>query len=255
MNHNRSSKWIELIMRLTIFKQNGFTLIELVIVVVILAVLAAAIVPNLSRYSSNSGILKQEANYEIFVNENGIDRKIGNVIMGEVTIRYPKRMRINNSDGVSATLISQQRMVTFNKANIFEVTDLNKYDIKSDVIQIYPIMNAELKAANFVISNDSHGYEQFTTNTNVHWTWIIAPKQLGDQLLLIELNTLLQVEGFEGFVTKAVYYQHFSIYIDEPFNWVEFGKNTGVIATVVASIVAVLTYFNIKRKEKRQQKM
>jgi len=246
-------------MRKVIVKQSGFTLIELLIVIVILGVLAAALIPNLSKFTGPGEIQKQEANYEVFVNESGIETKIGNVVMGEMLIQYPKMMLINDSDAVIVTLISKQNTITIGKNDSDGITNLSKYDIKSDIIQIYPIMNAELKAANFTISNESHGYEQSTTETNVHWVWIVAPKQTGNQLLLVELSTPLQLEGFEGVTIKAVCRQQFTIQVDKPFNWGEFLKNAGIIVGIITGIVApiilILNYRKESRKGKKQGKV
>ncbi|GAG29052.1 unnamed protein product, partial [marine sediment metagenome] len=72
------------------------------------------------------------------------------------------------------------------------------------------------------------------------WVWSISAKESGRQLLIIELNAPVRVEGFEMLATEAVYQQSFEVMVTQPFNrtpiWVILAS-VGVLLGGVAAIV------------------
>ncbi len=227
-------------MKHTVSKRSGFTLVELIIVILILAVLAAVIVPNVANFAASRGVtISEEARYTVFSVEGGVERKLGSIGLGNVLIMLPKRMFVNQSRQVSLSLIPLKEVT-----NISIDTDSNKANSQliSDVVQLYSVMAAELKAANFEIGAGTIDTKVVSNRVTTDWTWVISPRATGDQLLIVEISVPVQVQGFQGIATKAVYSRQLSLAVSKPFDWADFLKNVSI---GVAILVGIITAFFI----------
>jgi len=236
--------------------RQGFTLVELLIVIAILGVLAAVVVPSVIGMfgrGEQEQVIRERAQYVVYVEEGGVPKLIGTIDLGEVKIQLPKKMSVGDSGEVQLSLIpleeSSGKVLTIYSPTC---TDCN---VVSDVVQLYSVMSAELKAVNFAIS-DQKPSRVVSPLSQTEWRWIISPRIAGEQLLIAELSTPVHVQGFENEVPKAVYSRSFSIPVKEtkpPFDWGHFwtifGSVTGGIGSLIVGIVALKA---LKRKRRRR---
>jgi prepilin-type N-terminal cleavage/methylation domain-containing protein len=225
-------------MRYITLKRNGFTLIELLLVIAILGILGAVMVPNLAAFIGHGEEVIEEAQYTIYVMEGGVQREIGAINLGEVLIRFPKKMRIGESGDVSLNLIPSEDAAS-GISVVSSPTDTSVYYMVSDMIQLYPVMTAELKGANFTISKGDANYKVVSLESTTEWTWIIAPIAVGDQLLIAELNAPVRVQEFEGLATTAVYKRSLTIAVQKRFDWADFLKNVGISVGIIGGLIGI----------------
>lgn len=233
----------------------GFTLIELLIVVAIVGIVAAVIVPNVAFFIG-TGEVSEAASYTIYVEEEGVQKNIGTIILGNVLIKYPRIMSIGDSKGVSLTIIPSNNATSECDA-IGESTNEGIYYTVSEKVQFYSVMCAELKTANFEISSGSIQYKEVSLTSRTEWVWIIAPNIAGEQSLIVELSAPVRVEGYEELVSRAVYSRQIQILVKKPFNWRSLLDYWHIIVVTIGATIGVV--FGLRkiwkiRKRKKTQK-
>lgn len=219
---------------------SGFTLVELLITLVILTVLAAVVVPNVGRFVAHSKTITSEANYIIYVTESGLQKQVGTITLGKMLITLPKQMSVDDSAEVLLRLYPSQDMVDKATLSYGSTGIPSLYYKVSDVVQLYPVMFAELKAANFRISSDASYYQALSLEYPSDWNWVVSPTKPGQQLISIQLSTPVQIEGYEQQVAKAVYGQSFEVLVSEPFNWVPVWLSLGAAGAFLGGLAAIL---------------
>jgi len=215
----------------------GFTLIELLIFVAILGVISAVIVPSIAAFLAyGSGRIIVAASYTIFVEEEGVEKNIGTIDLGDMLIRYPRTMDIGDSKELSLSLIPLGGNISESDV-IVESTDEGTYYGVSEKVQLYSVMCAELKAASFTISRDSIQYREVSPTSKTDWVWVVTPNpnKVGEQLLIVKLSTPVRVEGYEGLVSKAVFSQSFHILVRKPLDL----ESWQIIVSIVSGVVVV----------------
>jgi prepilin-type N-terminal cleavage/methylation domain-containing protein len=233
----------------------GFTLIELLVVIAILGVIAAVVAVNVGSFL-NPGEISEAASYTIYVEEGGIQKIIGTIIVGNVSIQYPKIMNIGDSKIVSLTLIPQSNVTS--ESNVTgESTNEGTYYTVSGTVQFYSVMYAELKVANFMINSDSIQYKEVSLTSRTVWVWVIAPNTPGEQSLIVELSTPVRVQGYEGLVSRAVYDQPIQILVRKPFDWRILLDYWYIIVAIIGTTIGVV--FGLRKiwkisKRKKTQK-
>lgn len=232
---------------------SGFTLVELLIILAILAVLAGVCVPNVGRFIDRPKTITSEANYAIYVTESGLQKQVGTITLGKMLIVLPKRMSVDDSVEVLLRLYPSEDMADKATLNYGSTGIPSLYYKVSDVIQLYPVMFAELKAANFRISSDASYYRALSLEYPSDWNWVVSPTKPGQQLISIQLSTPVQIEGYEQQVAQAVYGQSFEVLVSKPFNWVLVISVLGAAGAFLGGLAAILTVrrrrrFNVNRE-------
>lgn len=215
----------------------GLTLIELLIVIAIISVIGAVVVPNISAFLAyGSGRIMVAASYTIFVEEEGEQKNIGTIDLGDMLIRYPRTMDIGDSKELSLSLIPLGGNISESDV-IVESTDEGTYYEVSEKVQLYSVMFAELKAASFTISSDSIQYREVSPTSRTDWGWVVTPNpdKVGEQLLIVELSTPVRVEGYEESVSKAVFSQSFHILVKRPLDL----KRWEIIVSIIVGLVVI----------------
>jgi len=242
------------IMRNTPLGHNrGLTLTELAIVLAILAVIAAVIAPNVATFYElgTKHQISQSASYTLYIVEEGAQENVGMAVFGQVLIRYPGMMRIDDSKEVSLTFTPTSNVTT---ASNFtgEPTPEGTYYMVSDQCQFYSVMQAELHAVNFEISSTSTRYKEVSLTSETDWAWMVSPNTLGSQLLRVDLSTPVRVEGYEELVSRAVYSQQIQIVVVEPFNWRGVLETAAKVIGIIVGVGVIVGYvFKLRKRRKR----
>jgi prepilin-type N-terminal cleavage/methylation domain-containing protein len=230
----------------------GFTLIELLVVIAILGVISATIMLNVGGFFAyGSGRIMAAASYTIFVEEEGVQKNIGTIDLGDMLIRYPRTMDIGDSKEVSLNLIPLGGNISESDV-IVESTDEGTYYEVSEKVQLYSVMCAELKAASFTISSDSIQYREVSPTSRTDWVWVVTPNtnKVGEQLLIVELSTPVRVQGYEGLVSKAVFSQSFHILVRKPLDL----ERWQIIVSIISGVVVIGgAVFGVRKYMKRKK--
>jgi len=216
----------------------GFTLLELLFIIVILGVLASVVAFNVAGFLGSPSY-REQAIYTIYVEEAGERKEIGTLDIGVVEIWAPGKMAIGESEGISVCLIpSEELRVRPPSIDIPETY----YEI-TDTVFMYPVMSAQLEGANFIVSNQTYSFRVIPADRVTEWVWSISAKESGHQLLIIELNAPVRVEGFEMLATEAVYQQSFEVMVTQPFNWTPIWLSLAGVGTLLGGIAAIVHLF------------
>ena len=237
----------------------GFTLIELLVVIAVLSVLGAVVLVNVGNFfGPGPGTIMTAASYTIYVEEEGAQKNIGTIDLGDMLIRYPRTMDIGDSKEVLLSLVPLDDGICESDV-IGESTDEGTYYVVSEKVELYSVMRADLKAASFMISSDLTQYKEVSPTSRTDWVWVVTPNPntVGEQLLVIELNTPVRVRGYEELYPRAVYTQSIHILVREPFNWRIFLDYWYIIAltiaTTIAAVFGVREIWRIRRRRKTQK--
>jgi hypothetical protein len=226
---------------------SGFTLIELLIIIIILGIVASVVAFNVAGFLGESPSYRGQAIYTIYVEEAGERREIGTLDIGVVEIWAPGKMAIGESKGVSVYLIpSEELRVRPPSIDIPET-----YYKITDTVFMYPVMSAQLEGANFIVSNQQYSYKVIPADRMTEWVWSISAKDTGHQLLIIELNAPVRVEGFEMLATEAVYQQSFEVMVTQPFKWTPFWIGLASVGTLLGGIAAIAAIVHLFRRRSR----
>ncbi|MDO8716546.1 MAG: hypothetical protein Q7J73_07050 [Dehalococcoidales bacterium] len=216
-------------------KRNGLSPIGLLIVIVTILVVGCS--PEPMAYAPVPAVS------QISIVENGIQKEIGTVKLGSVGVTAPKRMRMGDSQEISLTIFDG------NDAYNFEQANATKGDV-GRLVQVYPVMTGEIKAATFEIG-ESKIERELSPTSPTKFMWVITPKAVGNQTLIVELTTSVNVSGYEKSVTRGVYSKPIQIVVDKPFKLVDFLKDyVAIIGGLVAIIGGVIGWKIWKRPKK-----
>lgn len=235
----------------------GLSLVELAIAVAVLAMIGAFIGVTLASHFFYYNTITAPASYTIYVEEEGVEKNIGTIDLGDVSIRYPKRIFIGDSDEVSLSLIPLDGGIPESDV-IGESTDEGTYYVVSEKVDLYSVMRAELKAASFTISSDSTQDKEVSLTSRTDWVWVVTPNPntIGEQLLIAELSTPVRVEGYEGLASRAVYSQSIHISVREPFNWrilLDYWYIVaGIIGGTVGAVFGLRRLWKLMKRKKTQ---
>lgn len=205
---------------------------------------------QVTRFVASSNIkISKEGKYTIYIQQGGLQEEIGTIILGEVIIQYPSTMLINKSDVITVSITPMNNAPTITSLPSGSTPISGNYIMLSKLINLYPVMNAQLQAANFDINNQGNGIRA-VSNDGAVWKWVVSPKTNGKQFLIAELDVPIQLAGFEGQVTKAVYINQFTINIKAPFDLRTFLEELGIVVAVLCSLFGVWRYFYGRRKKR-----
>jgi prepilin-type N-terminal cleavage/methylation domain-containing protein len=218
---------------------HGFTLIESLVVVLILGVIACVVALNVGNFFPSEVQISQTASYTIYIVEEGVERNLGITVFGDVLIRYPRAMNIDDSKEISLTLIPPSNATSESDVTQQPADDGTYYAV-SDKVQFYSVMQAELNAVNFGISSTSTQYKEVSSTSKTEWVWIITSNTVGDQLLRVELSTPVRVQGYEDFVSRAVYSQQIQVPVGKPFSGRALLDYWHVIAITIGATVGAV---------------
>jgi len=222
----------------------------LFIVIVIFGVLVALAIPQVSRFVASSNIkISKEGEYTIYIQQGGLQEEIGTINLGEVVIQYPRIMLKNKSDVITVSITPTNNAPTITSLSSGSTPISGNYTMSSKLINLYPVMDAQLKTANFDISNQGNGIRAIS-NDGAVWKWVVSPKTIGKQFLIAELDVPIQLAGFEAQDGKAVYINQFTINIKAPFDWYTFLTEVGIVVAVSWSLFSFWRYFCGRRKRR-----
>lgn len=232
----------------------GLTLIEVLVVLAILGVLAAVAAPNAGKFIGYAeSTISEEVNCVIYISESGVQKQIGKMNLGKISIVHPKQMSIDDSAEILLRLFPSQDIAD-NATLTYGSTGIPRlyYEV-TDTVRLYPVMFAELKAANFRISNDANYYRALSMESVNDWNWLISPLNPGTQIISIQLLTPVQVHGYEQQVAQAVYNRSFKILVNKPINWVPFVTGLGAFGAFLGGLAAILKVRQRRRLKKEKQ--
>ena len=212
----------------------GFNLVELLIVIIIFVILAFAIIPEVTKFLDYSNSIKEEGIYSVYSEQGGIQNEIGTINLGEVIIQYPGIMAVNKSGLIAVSIIPTQNKPTITTLSDNSIQPPNTYNLLSDPIDLYPIMNAKLLTANFVISSQDNGLNEEAGTNGALWEWIVSPQASGKQLLIVEIDVPIQIQGLEGQGAHAVYSKSLMVSVGKPLNlWLLVGGIGAILLIVI----------------------
>lgn len=218
---------------------SSLTPLVLLIVILILGVLSGLVAFNVSGFLGRPLPYKEQAIYTIYVEEAGERREIGTLDIGVVEIWVPGRMAIGESKGVSVSLIPSEEL----RVRPLTIDIPETYYEITDTVFMYPVMSAQLEGANFIVSNQTYSFRVIPADRVTEWVWSISAKETGHQLLIIELNAPVRVEGFEMLATEAVYQQSFEVMVTQPFNWTLIWVSLASVGVLLGGVAAIVRLF------------
>jgi len=120
-----------------------------------------------------------------------------NLGLGQMELAYPETMTVGDSATVALKLSPATQLVSLTPvAAPGKTPDVPAFVYKfSGNVQLYPLMNAELRALGFEI--DQHGPVRRIVESSkpVEWRWIVRPLAVGKQELVIELSIPVIING------------------------------------------------------------